>query len=146
MARKQSICTAYRKLTGYLKRHAGPCCYYQNDLKKKLSPNDWGRLRQEIFDAWDKAGQGVICQNCGSRPASELHHGIVGRKKGYTVLDRKENLVPLCHQCNFSRVLDNYQGRQKCWNMMIDKWGQSVMDEWLILVNLQFTFPPFEPK
>ena len=115
-------------------------------MKKKLNANEWGAMRQEIFDAWNKKNMGVVCQNCGQKPASELHHGIVGRKKGYTVLDRKENLLPLCHDCNYSRVLDNYAGRQKVWRMMIDMWGQSVMDEWLILVNLEFTISPFKPE
>ena len=114
-------------------------------MKKKLSANDWAELRQAIFDAWDTEGQGVRCQECGEHPASELHHGVVGRKKGYTILDRKENLLPLCHGCNFGRILDTYEGRQKVWRIMVDKWGIDAMNEWLILVNLEFIQPPFTP-
>ena len=114
-------------------------------MKKKLSNNDWSKLRQDIFDAWDKRGKGVRCQNCGEKPASELHHCIIGRMKGKTILDRKENLLPVCHDCNYSRILDNYEGHKKCWLIMVDKWGIDVMNEWLILVNLNFTIPPFVP-
>ncbi len=88
----------------------------------------------------------MLCPNCGKRRPSVLHHGIISRKKGYTILDREENLIPTCFECNDSREMDTYDSKQRWWRVQVERLGLDVMNEWLILVNLQFTFPPFIPK
>jgi hypothetical protein len=61
--------------------------------------------------------RGYICEACGDRSWTDLHHGILSKDSRFPdKLYKKVNLMCTCHTCNTSRVLDNYEMRRLfCW-------------------------------
>ena len=98
------------------------------------------RLRLELTDE-----RGQACEWCG-KPASQLHHCIIGDKKSHKkLLFCKENLIVMCHDCNVSRRFDNEWGRQYWWGVQCKRYGQDHMIEWLDEIHKHFKTVQFVP-
>ena len=62
-----------------------------------------------------------ICEMCGVRQATELHHCIIHRRKGNPKLDAEENLMPVCHQCHMEAKVNSREVRKKFWKEQIKR-------------------------
>ncbi len=76
--------------------------------------------------------RGNFCENCGCRPASELHHAIIRRSKKHPEYDAPENLELVCRHCHASGDLDSYSHSCVFWKRQVsrgydmEKWIQSL--------------------
>ncbi len=97
-------------------------------------------LRDDLYHE-----RGYRCEREGcNRPASDLHHGIIGDKKRFKeVLFCKENLFLSCRSCNVSREMDNDKQRQAFWLIQCSRYGLEHMQKWL--ASIPSKMPLFVP-
>lgn len=72
-----------------------------------------------------------LCEcGCGQM-AHDLHHALIGRRKGYPVLDDERNLIFVNHDEHIAGKFDNLTWRVKFWQRQIKRFGEALMQEWI---------------
>ena len=72
--------------------------------------------------------RGYSCEYCKIRPATDLHHALIGRMKGHPELDCEENFMVACHYCHVGKeLLDTQDVKLWFWNVQCDRYGYDHM-------------------
>lgn len=79
--------------------------------------------------------RGALCARCRLRPATDLHHALIGRMKGHPELDVKENAELICKKCHQSP--GGYKAREQFWAKQCSRYGEKHMREWLDSLDLK---------
>lgn len=77
--------------------------------------------------------RGARCEQCGRRTELlEFHHGLIRRNSAFSqYLDRRYNGALLCQVCHSSGVVDGWEWRCQFWLRQINRYGLTVMEDWL---------------
>ena len=76
--------------------------------------------------------RGWMCQWCKIRPATDLHHALIGRMKGHPELDCEENYMTACAKCHTGdELLDTQEVKIWFWNVQCQRYGLDHMQEWV---------------
>jgi len=76
----------------------------------------------------------LMC-DCGCGQAGhDLHHALIGRRKGYPILDDERNLVLVNHWQHDKRMFDNLEWRKKFWKVQIERFGHWKMIAWVQII------------
>jgi hypothetical protein len=67
---------------------------------------------------------------CG-QTGHDLHHCLIGRRKGFPELNAPENLILVNHLEHISRKFDNLEWRRKFWKIQCDRYGEQHMKQWV---------------
>jgi len=89
-------------------------------------------MKDEMWKADLIRSRGYKCEWCIIRPATDLHHALIGRMKGKPELDVEENLMVACHRCHVGKeLLDTQEVRLWFWNKQCERYGRDRMVEWV---------------
>lgn len=88
------------------------------------------RTRAVVYIERPGKALGFCACGCG-QPAHDRHHGLIGRRKGYPVLDDERNLIPVNHWEHINRKFDNQFWRRKFWKRQVEIYGLPAMMEWI---------------
>lgn len=73
---------------------------------------------------------------CGCKQSGHhLHHCLIGRKKGYEILDDERNLVFVNGDEHLKRKFDNVKWRSFFWLVQVRLYGLPAMLEWIEIVR-----------
>jgi hypothetical protein len=76
--------------------------------------------------------RGWMCEYCHVRPATDLHHALIGRMKGHPELDVEENLMCACSSCHVEKVyLDTQEVKTWFWGVQCERYGHDHMVKWI---------------
>ena len=79
--------------------------------------------------------RGGLCEICHIRPATQLHHCIVRRRKGHPEYDVEENLEAVCEVCHAKPGTDSYEHSCEFWARQVKR-GYD-MQAWYDGLNLK---------
>ena len=79
-----------------------------------------------------------VCEYCKIRPATDLHHALIGRMKGHPELDCEENFMVACARCHTGdELLDTQEVKEWFWNVQCDRYGHTHMLNWVKSLSLK---------
>ena len=84
-----------------------------------------------------------LCEVCGIRPGTDLHHCIEKRRKGHPELDCEINLEVVCHKCHMEGRADSKEHAIEFVKNQIDK-GYDVIGWYDGLPLITRRFPNLE--
>jgi hypothetical protein len=73
--------------------------------------------------------RGYSCEYCHLRRATELHHALIGRKKGVKELDCEYNFMCVCQECH--PKTDTQEVKTWFWQVQCNRYGVEVMTKWI---------------
>jgi len=87
----------------------------------------WNELGQELVP-------GAICHVCWIEPATQLHHGLFGKRTKFKKhIDQRVNACPTCYGCNVGdRIADRREFLERFVVMQIEKFGLDVIQAWVV--------------
>jgi hypothetical protein len=86
----------------------------------------------EVYKADLISGRGYNCEYCKIRRATDLHHALIGRRKGVKELDREYNYMVVCHECHVETgKLDTQTVKSWFWQVQCNRYGVEVMTKWI---------------
>lgn len=95
--------------------------------KAKNPPID----KQAYLEHRRNHGWGQFCDSGTLAIGTDIHHCLIGRLKGYPVLDDYRNYAlvnPWMHQ---QRIFDNQKWRKYFWDLQCKRYGRFAMLEWV---------------
>jgi len=89
----------------------------------------WPELKKRLL-----VERGPKCEVCG-KPATDLHHALIGRMKSKPELNVEENAELLCKECH--KFPGGYVEHCKFWKRQVERYGEDHMDKWLDGLDLK---------
>ena len=72
-----------------------------------------------------------ICEWCGMRPATDMHHCLIGRDKHNPALDDEHNIGHVCRWCHLQWIgTGGRKVREAWWGIQCRKYGEADMRRW----------------
>jgi hypothetical protein len=74
--------------------------------------------------------RGWNCEWCQVMRATELHHALIGRRKGVKELDCEYNYMCVCHECHAGSA-DTQIVKSWFWMVQCERYGFETMTKWI---------------
>lgn len=95
-------------------------------------------MKDEMWKADLIRKRNYSCEHCKIRPATELHHALIGRMKGHPELDCEENYMICCAYCHTGKeLLDTQEVKEWFWKIQCERYGHKKMADWIRSLNLK---------
>jgi hypothetical protein len=96
----------------------------------------WQYVEEDVDDDGPDPEESLLsgaCNYCHVRPATERHHCIIHRSKGWEAyLDVAENIEPVCHVCHMTGVVNSTAHKAAFWKQQEAR-GYDMLGWWYSL-------------
>ena len=95
-------------------------------------------MKDEMYKSDLIRKRNYACQWCKIRPATDLHHALLGRMKGHPELNCEENYACVCSFCHTGEeLLDTQDAKLYFWGVLCNIYGRSHMLDWIKSLSLK---------